>query len=314
MIKYLQHQEIDIEKWNRCIDTSFNGMVYAKSWYLDVVAENWNALVENDYERVFPLTWKQKYGIYYLYQPLFTQQLGLFSTTRLNEEIVTDFINSIPSKFKFIEINLNTLNNLSERRYNVTEWVNHELDLINSYERIKNNFSTNLKRNLKKAYKSNLTISKNIKPDEVIRLFRDNRGKKIPGLHNEEYLKLSRLAYAGIYKGHINTYGVYTLHNELCAGVIFLKSHKKIIFLFSGLSQEGRTLNAMAFLIDHFIKDHNGHHLTLDFEGSNDIQLARFYKSFGSKKTTYPHLVINKLPLIYKIGFKIVKKIKALTR
>ncbi|MCF8368390.1 MAG: hypothetical protein K9G76_05050 [Bacteroidales bacterium] len=308
MIKYLRQEEIDNEKWDHCIDNSFNGVVYAKSWYLNVVAENWDALVENDYERIFPLTRRKKYGIDYLFQPPFTQQLGLFSTTQLNEDIVANFIEAIPEQIKFAEINLNTLNKLPEGRYNVKEWTNHELDLINSHDKISGNYSTNIKRNLKKAYADHLTLSKSIKPDDVIALFRTNRGKTIDNLRDEDYLKLSRLAYSGIYKGLVSTYGVYSPNNELCAGVIFLRSYKKIVFLFSGLSAEGRNLNAMAFLIDHFIKDHHGQHLTLDFEGSNDPQLARFYKSFGSEVTTYPHLQINKLPRAYKIGLNLLKR------
>ena len=285
-------------------------MVYAKSWYLNTVAENWDALVEGDYEQVFPLTWRKKYGIYYLYQPVFTQQLGIFSKTRLNEEIVIQFIENIPAKFRFVEINLNTLNSLTNSKYKAKNWLNHELDLINSYENISRDFSTNLKRNISKSQKAGLTLTKGVKPEEIIRIFRENRGKEIPTLNDGDYQKLNRLTYEGIYKGLITTYGVYSQNNSLCAGVIFLKNTKKVIFLFSGLTEEGKELNAMAFLIDSFISEHAGQHLTLDFEGSNDINLARFYKSFGSVEIFYPHLVINRLPLPYNAIFQIKKLLK----
>lgn len=305
MIKYLTYDEIDKKRWDACIDKAFNGIIYAKSWYLNTVAENWDALVEGDYEQVFPLTWRKKYGIYYLYQPPFTQQLGIFSKTRLNEEIVIQFIENIPDKFRYAEINLNTLNSLANSKYKVTNWLNHELDLINSYENIARDFSTNLKRNIGKSQKAGLTLSKGVKPEEIIRIFRENRGKGMSSLNDEDYQKLSRLIYEGIYKGLVTTYGVYSPNNSLCAGVIFLKNTKKIIFLFSGLTEEGRGLNAMAFLIDSFIREHAGQHLTLDFEGSNDTNLARFYKSFGSVEIHYPHLVINRLPFPYNALFKI---------
>ena len=56
MIKHLTHNMIDKRRWDDCIAKSFNGSVYAWSWYLDIVHPNWEALIENDYERVMPLT------------------------------------------------------------------------------------------------------------------------------------------------------------------------------------------------------------------------------------------------------------------
>ncbi|MDB4303189.1 hypothetical protein N9934_00165 [Desulfosarcina sp.] len=308
MINYLKQEEIDREKWDQCIDNAFNGMTYAKSWYLDLVTEQWDALVENDYESVFPLVYRKKYGIFYLYQPVFTQQLGIFSTSLLTEDTVSDFIDSIPKHFRFAEINLNTFNKVQEGKYKVLNWLNHELDLIKPYDLIHKNYSTNLKRNLKKAEKEKLTFVENIKPDDIIKIFRENRGLNV-SLNEEDYIKLNRLAYAGIYRGVIKTYGVYTTNNEICAGVIFMQSKKKKIFLFSGLTEQGKQLNAMPFLIDQFIQQNNQHHITLDFEGSNDPNLARFYKSFGSKEITYPHLKINHFSFPFNIIFRVIKGI-----
>ena len=310
MINYLTNDEIDRKKWDDCIKESFNGLVYAFSWYLDVVAEDWDALVEDDYERVFPLTGNKKWGINYLFQPPFTQQLGIFSKGVLSEKIVEAFLNAIPSKFRFMEINLNSLNKVDPEKYSIKPWLTHLLDLIDSHENIFKNYSTNLKRNLKKAEKSGISVMKNVKPDEVIALFRENRGRDIKNLKESDYIKLRRLTYLGIYKGVMQTYGVFSETNDLIAGSIFIKSRGKAIFLFSGNSDVGKQTAAIPFLMDNFIKDNSQKNLTLDFEGSNDPNLARFYKSFGSKEVTYPHLNINRLPSLVRLGVDIAKKIK----
>ena len=52
MIKYLTHNNIDKTRWDECIRRSFNGNIYAWSWYLDIVHPQWEALIENNYERV----------------------------------------------------------------------------------------------------------------------------------------------------------------------------------------------------------------------------------------------------------------------
>jgi len=83
-----------------------NGMVYGCSWYLDIVCPEWEALVQDDYEAIFPLTCNRKFGIRYLYQPFFTQQLGIFSRGLLSGELVEKFLDAIPVHFRFAEINL----------------------------------------------------------------------------------------------------------------------------------------------------------------------------------------------------------------
>ena len=293
---YLQHSAINKTLWDQRINEAFNGMVYAESWYLDIVSEGWDALITDDYQQVFPLVHRKKYGIRYLYQPVFPQTLGVLSPMLLSPERVSEFIHAIPSQFRFAQINLNTFNQLEDASFNSTPWVTHELDLIKTYENLKKNYSVNLRRKIKKTAKDNISITRNVKPDDIIHLFRENRGKQLGVYSADDYRKLHRLSYTGIYRGELFTYGAYTAANELCAGAIFLKNKKKIIFLFSGLSAEGRKHNAMAALIDRFIFDHARNHLTLDFEGSNDPNLARFYKSFGSQAITYPHLQINHFP------------------
>ena len=114
----------------------------------------------------------------------------------------------------------------------------------------------------------------------------------------------------GIYKGLILTYGVYSTYNQLVAGAIFIRSKNKMIFLFSGLSKEGKESHAIAFLLDSFIKEHAQQNLTLDFEGSNDTNLARFYQSFGSSLCTYPHLKFNRLPFLTRLAVSLIKWVK----
>ena len=107
--------------------------------------------------------------------------------------------------------------------------------------------------------------------------------------------------HQAIHRGKAQVINVLNENMELCAGAFFIESNNKVIFLFSGLSEEGKSLNAMPFLIDSFIKQNSGKNITLDFEGSNDVNLARFYKSFGSKECVYPQLKINRLPFPIKL-------------
>lgn len=311
MIRYLKHNQIDKKKWDACIRKAFNGNAYAYCWYLDLVHEGWEALVENDYERVMPLTGARKFGIHYLFQPYFAQQLGVFSTSKLSPAVVEMFIRNIPSQFKFVEINLNSFNKTSGGKHVFSLNNNYLLDLINPYERIVLKYSTNTKRNLKKSLANNLSLSKSIKPEDLISLFRNNRGRSLKKWNNSHYHILQRMMYTAIYKGKGMTVGVYTEYNDLCAAAFFLKNNNRLVFLFSGSDQLARENGAMTLLIDSVIREFATTRTVFDFEGSNDPNLARFYRGFGAINNTYASLKINQFSFPFRQLFQIYKYSKS---
>jgi len=84
LIQYRKHDEVDFIKYDRCINSASNSRVYAAGWYLDRSAIVWDALVWGNYEFVMPIPVGNKYGIRYLYQPVFSQQLGIFPSPDLD--------------------------------------------------------------------------------------------------------------------------------------------------------------------------------------------------------------------------------------
>ena len=80
------------------------------------------------------------------------------------------------------------------------------------------------------------------------------------------------------------------------AGALFLRSLHEHIFLFSATHPEARNTGAMARVIDTFIASHAGSEHPLDFEGSMNPDLARFYRGFGATEIVYLHVQHNRLP------------------
>jgi len=293
-ISYLKQDEIDIKKWDNCIAGSINGIVYAYSWYLDVVSEKWEALVLGDYETVMPLTYNKKFGISYLYQPAFTQQLGVFSSQNLSEEIVFRFIKSIPKKYSFVEICLNKFNLISQvNGIRVKQKITYELELIQDYESLFRRYKKNTIRNIRKAIQNKITIVPGLKPNDVLNLIDSSRNKQG---HTEKDLATIRRLIAGAgRKKSGQLYGAYTDKNDLCAAGFFVHSNKKVCFILSVASDEAKESGAMFLLIDEFIKQYASRNMILDFEGSNIESIARFYAGFGAKPSNYPAIKINKL-------------------
>lgn len=300
MIHYLKYPKIDKIKWDRCIRNSPNGLIYAYSWYLDIACPGWEALVEDDYTSVMPLPMGIKYGFRYTYPPPYIQQLGLFSTLAITEKKVAEFLSCIPAQYKYVEMNLNEQNPLTHSSYKITKGVTHLLNLATDYKNIHANYSTQTKRNLKKAQAALLIISKDVTPEKIIELFKNNRGKQYS--HNPtQYSILNNLMQACLERGVGQSWGVYSKENELCAGAFFLQSNGRAIFLFSGANDTAYEAHAMTFLLNKFIEEHSGQNIIFDFEGSLDTQLARFYKGFGSTETYYPKTRKNTLPMPIKL-------------
>ncbi len=307
MITFLQHELIDKKRWDACIHLALNGNLNGYSWFLDIVSPGWCALIEGEYDFVFPLTVWSKAGIKYIMQPYFTQQLGLYYKSAPTQSKLEEFIDSIPKEFKYIDINLNTSNRISPGE-NVYEMTNLEMKLNEDYKEIAAAYHPNLKRNLKKVAQNYLSREKIENIDEIISLFQSNKGKELKHLGEEQYNLIRQIANSSKERNIGEIWGAYDKNQELLAGILWVTSHHKTIFLFSALSQEGKQQYAMPWLIDTFIKENSGKNLTLDFEGSNDGGLARFYASFGSEKVIYHRYVQNTLPYLLNTGLKLLRK------
>lgn len=304
VIAFVTYKDIDKVRWDSCITNSSNSLIYGYSWYLDAVCESgWNALIMDDYVAVMPLCTKFKFGIQYLYQPLFAQQLGIFSSLAISTELTNEFLSQIPANYKYIDIALNFANSytLTDSNLQLKARVNIELNLNNAYELLSKKYSDNLKRNIKKINTSSLNIDFDTQPEPIIELFRGVKGVMYPNIKTADYHRLANLSKVGKGLGKCISVGVSDASTrELLAGAIFMITDRRIIFLFSGLSEQGKSDKAMFYLIIEMIKKYANQPMIFDFEGSNDLELARFYKGFGGREVNYTALKMNRLPKLLR--------------
>ncbi|MEI7897102.1 MAG: GNAT family N-acetyltransferase [bacterium] len=310
MIHYLTHSQIDKARWDDCIGRSLNRRVYAFSWYLDIVCPGWDALVEEDYRCVFPLTQYRKWGISYLAQPYFAQQLGIFSGEVIPEDRVVEFIGAIPRKYRFTEIHLNSENRFTGGPDETTFRVNHVLGISSSSLEMTGNYAQNTRRNIRKAEESGIGISRIADVDLLIDLFRENFGRKEGKLKAVHYATLRQLLLhcIGGNRGYI--LGANSKTGSLSAAAFFLFDNSRVYYLFAASAPEARENGAMFLLIDRFIAENTGKGLTLDFEGGNDPNLGRFYKSFGAVEEPYATLKIDRLLPLTRRAVNFVRRLR----
>lgn len=292
MIRFLKHIDIDKTRWDECVKKSANGNVYALSHYLDIVHPQWEALVSDDYEAVMPLPSKSKFRISYLFTPFFVQQLGIFSPKELNINDINKFIENIPDKFKAISLRLNE-GNLFDGLKNTVNHRNIILPLSDDASTLRENYHNNLKRNIKQAENNNVELIYDIDTEVIINLFRENRGKSVTHWGDAEYAVVKRLPFAFVIGAKVG--------ENVEAGACFLEFGSRITFIFSGCSEVGKNMHLLALILDAVVEKYAGTGKVLDFEGSDDDGLARFYLGFGGRAVLYPELKANRGRFITKI-------------
>lgn len=296
LIQYLRHQQIDKKRWDQLITHAPGGTLYGQSWYLDAACPGWEALVNADYSMAMPLTARRKYGFSYLYQPLLSQQLGIFSRTRLKTEDVDEFLGAVPRVFKLVEIALND-HTPAGTLYPVEQHTTCKLNLNIPYAQLQERYNENTRRNLKKAASENLRFRTNIPLPEFLELLRKD---KSPGAnilaHRKNRPALLRLVPALLNRNAGMICGVRNRHGDLLSAALVGQYKGLHYYLAPAMNEASREARAMFYLIDRYIHLHAGLPATLDFEGSDIESVARFYKGYGASPHTYTSLRINRLP------------------
>ncbi|HVK98032.1 MAG TPA: GNAT family N-acetyltransferase, partial [Flavisolibacter sp.] len=290
VIRYLRQSEINKEKWDLCISNSPNGSIYSYSFYLDHLADNWDALVLNDYEAVMPLPWRKKWTVYYIYQPFLTAQLGVIGKY-ISADLLNKFLSAIPTKFKYWDFPLNR-ENLYPVDFPLYQRINYVLNLKKSYDQLHSNYKENIRRNIKKSKQFGCYSKNNIDVDEIISIAKAQTKNYI----DDDFENFKSLFYYLHQQQLAKTYGVFSQKDELIASAVFFFSHNRAYYILVGNHPNCRTLGASHALINSFIKDHSEQDLVLDFEGSDIRNLAYFYSSFGAVEESYAAIKLNKLP------------------
>lgn len=290
IIKHLSHNNINKKEWDDFILQADNGLIYALSWYLDVVSPQWEALISDDYKFVMPVPIKRKYKIPYIVQPLLTQQLGVFSSEPVTTDIVKMFIQKLPS-YSY-QLNLNASNFTPDAEV----FPNYILSLYKPYAEIADKYSKNTIRNIEKATKYNLSITENVSIEDFITFYESVSRKFKP----TDCKCMRELIKEGIKCDQMYIHGVVHNDEKLVAALCYTEHKNRLTYLIPVSNEEGKKTSAMFYLIDSIIRKNCVKDKILDFEGSAIEGIARFYKGFGA--INHPYYIIKNLRPSFLVG------------
>lgn len=283
IVKHITRKDLDVARYDACIANAINTRIYAYSWYLDAVADQWDVLVYGDYEVVMPLPWRRKFFIHYIYTPAWVQQLGIFFTKEINSSLLESFLLNIPQKFKKINLMLNA-NNEIKNRYS-TKRVNYILNLQKDFKTLFDNFKKNRRQSLKEATVFKSTIEKGFDIEKVIALHQLEIAHRT-NLNKHDYENLRKLCHKLQIDNEIFIYNcVY--ENTIIGSAIFLYKDNRYYYIISAVDEKEKKKQSMSLILNQFIKDHAGEKAVLDFEGSMLPGVASFFRSFGTEIENY---------------------------
>jgi hypothetical protein len=293
-IQYIKHKNIDFRKWDYTVLNSKLPLVFAQSFYLNSTSPNWDALIINDYESIFALTYKSKFGIRYLPQPPFTSQLGVYGKTEI--EIEKLFYNYVFNNFKLIDLEWNAANSISNEYFKTKNTF--VIDFSETYQ-----FNQNSRRNIQKANELKLKVVQ-ISDDEIIPL---TIKYLYPFLKNQLSLSAKYiLIFQQLLKNanelkQLISFKVIDEKGDCKALAHFIYNHYHAFFLKGTIINKIEHTGSMHLLLKHAIDFFSDKVKLFDFGGgSNSESLALFYKGLGGKKMNYGFLQVNLLPSFLK--------------
>ena len=291
MIKRLKYEEIDWQKYQNCLERSEQYIFFAEKKYLDLLLhQNWEILVDNDYEAVMPVPLAKKLGFNFVVMPLQTQQLGIFSekdTPELNESFLAFF----QQNYKVFYYAFNAKNSFNTH---LKFRKNYKL-FSEDYENIKKKYSIHRRRNVRITDvlqdKIKFTEAENLNHSESF--FTEN----VIGFTNSS---LKKRAFENM-KNFLsqNLLKVYELYfdGKLASQAYLIESEKEDFLVNFINDKKFSKYNLSSIILDQIFRK-NIEKKDFNFHGSNISEIAEFYRRFGATEENYAFVENSKIQLL----------------
>jgi hypothetical protein len=223
--------------------------------------------------------------------PNFIQKLSFIGKDVGIEQIITE----LQRQLKFGEI---SLSNCENRFDLIKPRTNFRLDLNGNFSQLRNNFSSNHKRNISKSKHLEIRETRNI--EDLILIFRKEKinAFSLESLNRIE-LDLNKLLLVQELKDYLLILNAFD-SNVLIASALFIHFNGVLYYIIgcSLKSDSSVSSNGLFKIFDVVINRFSESKTILDFEGSDIPGIARFFKGFGSSEETYYFVKWNRLPFL----------------
>jgi hypothetical protein len=293
MIGYYKNNEIDRELWDNCIKNSAHTKPYPYSWYLDIMSPGWEALVDDDYDSVFPVPSYVKFGVQYAATPAFIQQLGAFSPDKSASNAIVEFLDYMPDIYKLTDLCIGQ--KVEYSGYKVVEKTNYELSLSSNYEKLLGRYTPECRKYISGAEKKRYEITSNVTPEELVDLSIENKRSNIEGVRLRDYDRLINLMHHCITNSKGRIAGVRSTKKRLVYGIFLVQLPGSITIILEANTPRSIEKHLGFFVVNEIIKANASTGAILDFAGISDKSAIPGGKSFGGINMPYYRIYRNRL-------------------
>ena len=304
MLHLLRFADLDLARWDACVAASPGAPPYVQAWWLAATARRWAAVVElgpaGEYRSLLSLPTKWRPWGRVVYQPLFTQQLGLVLTADSQQRDLTAYL-AVAARHCagfYQQLPPGTAPLALPPSFQVAERLTYHLDLGPSTEGLRQGYAPDYRRRLRRnaGLAQPLAVAPATDLNELITLFLTYRPAGRTGLRPRQYAPLHRLVAAAQGLAELRQVR-HPATDELLAGALFVRHAGGVIYLFAAASAAGRAAGAPLLLLDDALARHAGRPgQVLDFEGGSLPAIGRFFANFGARPIRYPALSFTSTP------------------
>jgi hypothetical protein len=298
----IHRQHIDCDRWNKLVDKTAHATIYNKSFFLDVVSENWCIYVDEDYSKGIAIPFTQKLNYKCVYTPNFFRCLNFLG--EITNEIASQIIEDVKREFSVGNLSIDYCGILLEGE----ERVYQKIGSFEGYTL--NNLS---KRMLKKFNQSGLSISEEINLSDSLSFLELNLFQRIEGLSKSDFAIFRKLINTLNDLKLLKKYAIYDQGNSIKGCILLVQSTYALIYIKGVASSEDMKQGAMYGLMNQAISLAKDNHQTFDFGGSNIDSIRQFYKNLGGEDSKYVRITWGEFPLYYKIAkylYRYLRKLK----
>lgn len=307
LTEVLERHQINDGIWDAFIASSPQAAPYGCSWYLDVVWPGWKAIVVIEKDQILaalPFSISKKHGINYVFNPKFSQYVGIFFgaiekknatlTFALKKRLVKAIVEALPSEIKVFNIKFAPEFDYPlpfhwagyELHTRFSYWLDNQTDKLSLFKK----FEERTRTYINKAVKSGLVVSSIPDIDAIVALANERNSYPL----EEALLKKLWTALRQQKKGI--ALEVRDATGRLHAGLIYQQFQHKIIHLFSAFDVELGNQGGMSLAIWKSIETAGLEVKIIDFEGSMLEPVENFFRGFGTRPVPYLEIKKNSLP------------------
>jgi hypothetical protein len=293
MIVYYKNNEIDRELWDNCIKNSSTTKPYPYSWYLDIMSPGWEALVDDDYDSVFPVPSYVRFGVQYAATPAFIQQLGAFSPDKSASNSIVEFLDFMPDIYKLTDLCISQ--QIEYHGYKVTEKSNFELRLSSHYEKLWERYTPECRKFISGAAKKRFELTEDVSPEELVDMCIENKRSNIGGVRLRDYDRLINLMHHCITGSIGRIVAVRAAKKRVDYGMFLVQLPGSITIILEANTTRSIEKHIGYFVINEIIRDNASTGTILDFAGISDRPAIHSGHSFGGINIPYYRIYRNRL-------------------